>query len=398
MHYTNSDKSKHGSNAQDNIKILLKNCVQKRYIKNYTLNYRVGMPNYKNQEQFYAPFLLTFEDNVSWIVFSTTSLRTDRIKGQQWDSLNIKNINSSISKSLLVYPDNIPEKEIQSFKAQNKKYINNIEYSCIDLIVNQDELYNLIEGKALSQCSQGQKKEREGNNFEDRIALCLSNEENLQIWKTNDPELMLFTGLHYSIYKKIMDDLKIEKNNISRIEATSDKKIIGKLPSGGFPKTDIHINIYFSDNTKQIVNISCKRTSEKSVSVHQYSANSFSEILDPNNLKLKHLLEQFQRTPSLRDFGKENENALTKEISTYNDKLSKWVLGGIDGYGNCSVQWATHILTYDNNTNRISFHSIDDYIDILKKHHVSGHFGTLFTWTYASKQRGKSIQLKCKIV
>lgn len=60
--------------------------------------------------------------------------------------------------------------------------------------------------------------------------------------------------------------------------------------------------------------------------------------------------------------------------------------------------WATHILTYDNNDETTSFHTIDEYIQLLNTNNVKGHFGTLFSWTYPSKKRGKSIQLKCQII
>ena len=57
-----------------------------------------------NKSQFYTPFLIEFHDETKWALFTTTSMRTDRIKGQQWDALNLKKINQSISSVYLIYP------------------------------------------------------------------------------------------------------------------------------------------------------------------------------------------------------------------------------------------------------------------------------------------------------
>lgn len=395
MAFSNQEKSQHGKNAQANLSTLLNSCKKNNYIENFKSNYRVGKDGYTNKTQFYAPFIISFANGENWILFSTTSMRTDRIKGQQWDAYNLKNINPLITKAFLVYSDDVSKKDIEEFERQNKKYLSKTEYSCIDEILSQDKLFNLIEKNATLSCNNGQIKDIQGRNFETRIALCLSCADNLKKWKNSDKTI---TGIHFPIFESILNSLNLEKELIQNIDATTDKKIIGKLPSNGNPKTDVYVKITFSDSTTKTITISCKRSSSEKVSVHQYSANSFSEILDSTNQTLNKLLQSFQETPSLSAFGEKNIEDLTKELKPYNDKLAKWVLAGVGGYGDPDRHWATHILTYDNNSNSISFHSIDEYINLLNQNNITGNFGTYFSWTYPSKQRGKSIQLKCKII
>jgi hypothetical protein len=395
MESSNAQKSRHGNNAQKNLESLLKHCKEQGYIANYKKKYRAGKEGYINQEQFYALFIITFDTDEHWILFSTTSLRTDRIKEQQWDSMNLKAINPNIANSLLVFPDGLEQEIIDEFKKQRNKYRIGYEFSFIDDIVSQDELSNLIETKALHQCSVGKAKDIKGRNFEKKVALTLTNKDNLLKWKTDNP---IIVGVFYDIFKRIMDAFFLEPSSVEMIYATADSQEIGKLPSKGSPKTDVLVTVYLYDGTTKTYTISCKRTSAKAVSVHQYSAESFTNVLDRDNKQLRELLASFQENPSLSGFGADNGIRLEQALKPYNKKLALWVLGGIGGEGIPEKHWASHLLTYDNNSGNFAIHSIHDYYELLAKNRIVGHFGTFFSWTYASGPRGKSIQLKCKIV
>lgn len=392
---SNRDKSKHGKNAQSNLVSMLDFCKRKKYIKDYTTPFRIGKDGFSNKNQFYSPFLIVFDNNEQWVVFTTTSMRTDRVKGQQWDSLNIKNIKPSVSKSYLVYQDCADEFEVAEFKRQNAKYQKKEEYSAIDAILNQSELYALIEAHFTISLEKGKIKNIQGRNFEDFVAEILSDKDNFKKWQNDDKTL---TGMNYPLFFSIVDSLSLHKNQVENIEATTDKKSIGKLPSGGIPKTDIILYIRFKDGSCRILTVSCKRSSAKSVSIHEYSADSFAETIDDTNQRLRLLLNLFQRNPSLKSFGTKNEQELTMILKPYCEKLAKWALAGVYGSGDPIKQWVTHLLTYDNNDGSITFRSIDDYIGLLKSLNVTGNFGTYFSWTYPSKKKGKSIQLKCKIL
>lgn len=393
MAFSNADKLKHGISAQAGLENILKRCLQSKYIISVIANYRTGKTGFINT-QFYTPFLIEFTDGTKWALFTTTSMRTDRIKGQQWDALNLKEINPQITSVFLVYPDGVSADIRADFQRQNNKYANKEEYSAIDAIVSQDEISNLIENYAIQDKNKGQKKDIQGNSYENRIATILSYKENFIKWKTGKATL---EGMHYDVFKTIMDCFCLDRNTVVSISATSDKKVIGRLPSGGNPKTDVLVTVKEYNNATTHFTISCKRSSEKSVSVHQYSADTFSKVLNPDDNNLRKLLNGFQQAGSQKNFGIDNCIALEDALSPYLDKLAMWVLGGFGGEGT-KLQCANYILTYDNETGSSSIHGISDYYYNLISAGVTGNFGTIFSWTYASGCRGKSIQLKCKII
>lgn len=392
---SNSEKAKHGRSAHVGMEEILKRCVDAGYLVQVSKNYGIGKEGYSNQKQFYAPFLIVFKDESKWAIFTTTSMRTDRIKGQQWDALNLKELDPLITHVYLVYPDGLDEKELSEFIRQNSKYINKEEYSIIEQIVSQDEISNMIEKYAIKDKTFGQIKDIQGNSFEARVASILSFDQNLNKWKNDDNSLV---GMHFEIFKNIVECFELDKSRTSKIEATADKSIIGRLPSGGNPKTDVLVKVTDISNAINNYTISCKRSSEQSVSVHQYDADVFAEVIDKDNTKLRVLLETFQDCGNLRDFGDDNTRQLTIELEPYVKKLSMWVLGGQYGAGLPDVQIANYILTYDNNVGSASIMRIEDYVNHLLESDVSGHFGTPFSWTYPSKRKGKDIQLKCKII
>ena len=395
MEFSNGDKSKHGKSAKNSLSNILKRCVDNGYLSQIISEYRVGKPNYSNSKQFYAQFLIIFNDESKWILFTTTSMKTDRVKGHQWDTINLKEIDPLITRAYIVYPDGISDDLKNEFIRQNNKYIDNYEYSAIDAIVSQDEINNLIESYAIKNKSTGQIKDIQGNNFENKIADILNYNDNLVKWKNNDRTL---EGMHFDIFLNIVNCFELDKNSTIKITATSDKKQIGRLPSGGNPKTDVLVTVTFSDAAQRHYTISCKRSSDKSVSIHQYNANAFADVLDKDNPNLRRLLTYFQDCGNLRDFGEENSIKLTNLLSPYIKKLSLWALGGHGGDGNPEIQNADYILTYDNNDGSSSIKSIEKYYEHLTTEGITGNFGPPFSWTYPSKRKGKDIQLKCKII
>lgn len=395
MTFSNADKARHGKSAQDSLANILKRCIDSGYLVQVEAEYRIGKEGYGNDKQFYAPFLILFEDESKWALFTTTSMRTDRIKGQQWDAINLKQIDPRITQAFLIYPDGVPSNVKKEFLRQAKKYKDKEEYSVIDAIVSQDEISNLIEAYAIRNKNAGQTKDIQGNNFENRVADILSFPPNLAKWKNNDATI---EGMHFDMFRNIVDCFGLDKAAIEQIQATSDKKQIGRLPSGGNPKTDVLVTVTFHKEPKKHFTISCKRSSDKRVSVHQYNADTFADVLDKDNAQLRRLLRYFQKCGNLRDFGQENQSELTKALASYVEKLSLWVLGGQGGDGNPKTQNAEFILTYDNNDSSSSIKRVEQYCQHLMEEGVDGHFGTPFSWTYPSKRKGKDIQLKCKII
>lgn len=392
MSSSNSDKSKRGNSLQRVLSYLFELCKSIDYIEDFKDNYSIGKPGYSDSNQFKAPYLITFEDGTEWIVYTTTSFRSDRIKGQYWDALNIKQLNHNVKDAYLVYPDSLAANDKHDFEIRDSKIHTNGEFATIDALLSQDSFFNRIEQYALSSLTPNQQRDRKGNNFEKRVSATLSNPCNLDKWVTQDPML---EGLHYHLFEQIVTAFNLDRTKVKNIYSTCDKKEIGLLPSGGPVKTDVLTKIIYTDNTAEYFTISCKRSSNKSVSIHQYTADKFADVLDINNSELRRTLNEFQRCGNKSGMTEQDIQILQTELQPHLMELCQWALGGIGGDGNPGTQWARYILVYDNNVEDIIIHTIDDYCCKLLQD-SNRTFNTPFSWTYQGT-RGTNIQLKCPI-
>ncbi|EUJ21826.1 hypothetical protein [Listeria aquatica] len=77
----------------------------KKYQKNYSLNY----PNTENSFKF--DFLITFNDDSTWIIHCTSTYRTDRAQGIEYRAEHLKILDPTIELAYLVIPNGIDEDE-----------------------------------------------------------------------------------------------------------------------------------------------------------------------------------------------------------------------------------------------------------------------------------------------
>ena len=409
--------------------------------------YRAGDPQALNAGQFYAPFMIQFNDGSRWIIFSTTSCRTDRIKGQQWDADNLKRLDLSIDRAILTYPDDISNADKKAFVKQKEKYDRGLEISRIDDIVSNATLIDQIKCRASDIFYEREETERareearlaqessttgvafagftpahsqytsftetndmtvltdsdvdigkaydfNGKAFEIDVASLLSDPKYLDLVKRGVSES---DDRKLSCFIRMIETFGFEPSSIVRIEATAKKEVIGLLPSGGQPKTDVLATFTLVGNREKVITISCKRTKRDSVSVHQYTADAFADVLDPENKSLRKLLKTFQYYANAKSMPEENRVDLAKQLKPYLPKLCKWVLGGYGGVCSSTVQNADYLVVYNPLDRYFGVHSINDYTEILLQAPPKA-FGTPFGWTYASKQRQHSIQLKLPII
>lgn len=386
----NANKNEHGANGISSLEQMVDTLKAKDYIVMAQKRYRIGDPNYE-EEQFYFQFLIEFYDHEQWILHHTTSIR-DRITEQQWNSEHIKRLNSYVKKAYVVVPDSLDTRERNNAQNYNDKIIGHKIYSALDGVVSFETMYQMIEHKGASLLGNGQAKARLGLHFEEKLVDALNNSQNLDKWRGKSSTSV---GYLYSLYVDVMRALRIEAEQVSYVSATSD---IPKLPSGGSPKTDVLVEIKMADGTMQDFTFSCKRSTADRVSIHEYTAKAFSDVLNPDDTELKALLYEFQDVGGIRSMNPGRADALEKRLLNYRRKLAQWVLGGIGGEGDPKVQWASHIITVNDNTNSYNIMTIDEYIDECEKNNISGQLGTPFQWTYPSGGKGKRIQLKGKIL
>lgn len=385
----NKAKSEHGLNGKNGLVQMVSALKARNYIRNYIIDYRIADPNY-GEKQFFFQVLVEFDDDKSWILHSTTSVR-DRITEQQWNSSNIKRLNNYVEKALVVVPDSLPEKEKNIAEAYNNKIQEKKIFSALDGVVTFGIAYQMIEHKGAELMGRFSGKACLGLHFEEKIAASLNSRDNFEIWHDGRTTK---TGYLYEYFKLIMESTNISKDSVVGIYATSD---IPKLPSGGSPKTDVYLEVEMLDGTKSFT-YSCKRSSEKRVSVHEYTAEAFSKVLNPDDDELKILLYEFQTAGGVRAMLEESATRLEEKLNGYTNSLSKWVLGGIGGEGDSKTQWASHIITVSDDTDECKIYSIDDYIQLCGQQGIEGQLGTLFQWTYPSGGKGKKIQLKCRLL
>jgi len=385
----NAEKNEHGSKAIDSLELMIDSLQKRDYIVHYEKKYRLADPNYE-EEQFYFQFLIEFHDTEQWILHSTTSIR-ERVTEQQWNSEHIKRLNAYVKKAYIVVPDRLSEKERQNAENYNNKIIEGRIFSALDGVITQEEAYRRVELKAHSLLDSGRSQALRGLHFEHKVVDALNNTQNLERWKNTSNTAV---GYLYSLFSDIMSKLGINKNEVLQVWATSD---IPRLPSGGMPKTDVYLEID-TITGKQRYCFSCKRSNAEWVSVHEYTADAFAEVLNPNDGELRSLLIEFQDAGGIRAMNNGSAVRLEQRLSLYREKLSDWVVGGIGGERNSREQWATHVITFSENTSEFHIYTIDEYVKECESSNYSGQFGTPFQWTYPSGGKGKRIQLKGKMI
>lgn len=137
----------HGKDFQSDLFAALNMESLKGGISFVQKDYGLRHPGYHNAKQYYAPFVVTFRDQEKWALFTTTSCRTDRIKGQQWDADHLKTLDPAIKRVYLVYPDEATHKDKLAFEAQQRKYDTNWEFSRIDRILSYSDLITEIRNR-----------------------------------------------------------------------------------------------------------------------------------------------------------------------------------------------------------------------------------------------------------
>lgn len=386
----NIEKSNRGLSGQENLKELIVSLLDKDYIVSYVEDYRDGYKGY-DEKQFFFQYRIEFANHEYWLLHSTTSIRSDRMNIQQWNAEHLKRLNGYIKKAFVVYPNGLSEKEEKNATNYQSKLADARTYSAVDGVFCQSEMYARVEKYALELMgSKGKALASRGVNFEKWIVEILNNQDNFSKWKNGND---IQTGYMYDVYLKFMESMGLNRNQVVGIVARND---IPKLPSGGQPKTDILVTVDTYDGEFSFT-YSCKKTSKDWVSVHEYSAEQFIATLQVNDDELANAILEFQQSGSAERMSKSSIETMGRRMIGYNERLNNWVLGGIGGSGDPSIQWAQYLVTYNENTAKISICSIEEYLESAKKQGYSGNFGTMFKWTYPSGGLGKKIQLKMRV-
>lgn len=381
-----------GDAHQKLIQMLLANLKKRKYIKDFTFfskTDRRGYPGLK--DQFYFPFLIEYDNGDKWIIQSSTTFPRERMNGYQWNAQHFKEIDSTIKKALVIYPDAMQENDIRKCVRLHNDISDKKILSYIDGVVSFAELYMMIEEKWLSNSTSGHGSAMRGTAFEKWLIDILTHTSNKDIWNGNGN---IGLGFNYPFFEKILIKFGVPGNEIiSTIEATDN---ISSLPgSGGKPKTDVLVKIHTDENSYQH-SISSKRTNSKWVSIHQYKVEDYINVLKIEEESLKDALKALQRTGAPTQISDHEKNIISTLLPKYFRALAEWAYAGTGGSGDIT-QRADHFTVYKNQTKELEIYEKEEYIEKILSEVTNGQFGSPFQFTYTGK-RGSNIQLKGKVI
>ena len=382
----NQEKALHGWGARKSLANAIDDLKGHGAITEAIARPRYGYVDYSSN-QFGGTEVVSLADGSKLLLFSTNSVRTDRVKEQQWDAFNIKAIDSTIESAWIVVPDEDARRGSESFIGRLR---GGHFFTAIDDIVTVEEFYEKVMSRFGETMSIGSKNDMEGRSFEQLFATIMGTADNLRRFNGDDK-----VGYRFEVFEEVFRKLGVCPRDVTVVAASTD---IPKLPSGGNPKTDVAATLAYGDMSTRLVTFSLKNSSRNVVSVHEYSADDFADVLDKNNPKLRKLLRAFQAVGSARDMMPEDRKSLTDELAPYREKLDLWVFGGLGARGVTEIQCAQYLVVHDKNSGEMRISGLEEYCaSIEASNDSSSGFGTVFQWTYPSKQRGQKIQLKSRI-
>jgi len=137
-------KSAHGNKFKDQILEKLKDLKTKQVVDDIEIGKNFSLSvDYK--PQFFAPFFVTLRNRKRIVIFTMTSIRSDRLKIDQWDSWGIKNsINDQNIKSIVVLPDDLSSREDSYFLTENEKLKSGKYFSEVDAILKIKDLEKFL--------------------------------------------------------------------------------------------------------------------------------------------------------------------------------------------------------------------------------------------------------------
>lgn len=384
----NIRKFKHGANAKKSLQNAIESLKDYGAIIANVSNPRYGYEGFDG-DQFEAHEEITYANGSKAVLFATSSLRSDRVQISQWRAHNIKKIDPNVTHAFVVLPDESGFD--QGTSVRDKIRVGSV-VSAIDDVLTVQELQDRIRDAYNASLGRGFANDLQGRKFETLFAEVLGNSENLKRYNGSE----ISTGYLYTLFAKVLIKLQISSGAVKEIKVTDN---IPRLSNGGSPKTDVAAKLHFANGAEKEVTFSLKNTSNRSVSVHEYSADAFAQVLDPSNQELRRLLNAFQSVGNKRDMNPSDIRALTNELVPYRKKLNRWVFSGEGAPGALPIQIAQYIVVRDKNTGNVNIHSVDEYC-AKQEAEIDGSnwFGTVFSWTYPSKKRGQKIQLKASIL
>lgn len=420
----NSNKVKSGRNTKAELISLLEDFDKRFDTVNLQKNVKFGAKD-KDQDQFSIDAILEFTDQSKekWLIKTSSSYRSDRIKGNEFDIEHIKLIVKSPNielKSFFVVPDT---ENNSSFEKYKKNVENHRIVTYFDKVLKFREFRHLILDRCSKYLSQGTRSNVLGNDAEKEISDAFNNLNNINIWNQTGNNQVI-KSKDFSIVQALMNKYYPDKKLKSMVAYDNDsdgnyylddlKTVKGPNNENlGKPKTDVLIKLTFTDDTTAQINLSVKhpKLKSKKVTAHEGSIEvlmddlaaslpSYSIFNDSKKFdQLYKALKNFQDAGSAKNMNPEDKLFLADNLSDINSWLIDYFLFGTNNrrFNNNQVANTMAIINPQNGdllylTQEEERQLLLDYCQLQKS--TSSSFGTPFSWTYPSKKRGKKIQIK----
>ncbi|EGC80195.1 MspI family type II restriction endonuclease [Lactobacillus iners] len=422
MESTNEDKAKAGVNTANELLDLLKKIVNKFQKIDLITSVEYGEKD-KDKRQFKANAQINFNDtDTSWLVDVSSSFRSDRVKGKEFDIEHIKKILDRQGLDTYAYfilPDNAKEKDKNELEKFSRHIQKQDRVTYFDGAMLMTSFRNLLEHEATKSMDQGIKSNLLGASGEEALALAFTNESNLKIW--NNPKSNIYQSSSYSLFEAVIKGLcpNIGKLlSINSIGSNSNTPIADQLKlvkangqNYGKPKTDVIISIINEKGKNLIFKFSVKQPSSNKgkVTVHEgsverllndlkYSLPSDSIFNDPDMFnKLSTALKDFQKVGSKSKIQDDNLEFLNYHLASLNKWLIDYFMFGINNSYLNKNQQANALLVFDPTTGNCKVSNVSE-TELTLLNHRKATFNTPFSWTYPSKKRGSKIQIKGPII
>lgn len=429
MNNDNSKKARSGRNNQKELSSLLEE-FQNTYKDVQIVNRKVSFGELnKKPDQFSVNAEMIFNDGSReiWIIKTSSSYRSDRSKGNEFDVEHIKKILARENKKVIAFfvvPDNQSANDLRQFNSYKSNVRNNSIVTYFDYVMTVKEFENTINERCSRYIAQGKQANILGNNAEIAISDAFNNPNNVILWNnpqdtvTKSRNIAAFSSLMRTMYpnKKLISSQAFNNNKkdthhyLDELNMVRDSNGHGNL---GKPKTDVLIKLVFDDNTKTNIKLSIKRpkANSKKVTVHEGTVESLIADLknsipedsifnDPSQfVKLQSSLINFERVGSAKNMNEELRTFLNENLSDLNGWLIDYFLFGINNHRFNQNQIANVMAIENPKNGNLIFIPCNKEKQLLLDYCQnsklgSSSFGTPFSWTYPSKKRGAKIQVK----
>lgn len=388
-----------------------------KIIKSFDHKVNFSHSGFSYKRQYLANFILTTLEDKFIVINSSNSFRHDRVKLQSYDIEGVTK-NADISKdiiaSVLLYPDaEASNNNLERFRqlVQNKQAYCPASHlfllhEFLDFLDNYksetESHFESVDSEPEDQrvlCKRdGSYYGKQGNQFENDVVNILNSPHHQRRYEQGGTSGNEIFDL---IINQAIKTMNIRRESIIGIEASNT---VLKLRNGGNAKTDIICQVKTRE-VAQNITISVKNTTQSRVSCHDYKVDDFIRVLEINkDSKTSNYLKLFQQEGSDKNFkasmgADDSIQEFNQLFEPYVKKLTEWALTGKHDSQNIldhETQISNFILIKKDE--QLSFTSFEDYISLIFSSNKKLSYGTPFSWTYPSKNRGKRIQLKMPII